>query len=159
MIGAGAWRDRSPRERAILGAAAAIAALALVAAFVWLPLERERARLHKEVPALRASVGALERQADEVRRLRAIPAAAPAKGEPLVSVLTAGGGRPPLPGAQVTVPDGKTLVVQATDVAFGGLLEWLATMQATQGLRVSAARLEALPAAGRVRGELTLSRP
>jgi len=49
--------------------------------------------------------------------------------------------------------------VQATDVAFGALLEWLAAVQASQALRVREARLEALPAAGRVRGELKLTRP
>jgi len=152
------WRERSPGERALLAAVGALAAAALVIAFVWLPLERARTRLHQQLPELRASLGSLERQADEVRRLRSLPPGAASPSEPLVSLLTAGGGRP-LPGAQLTVLDGKTLAVQASDVAFGALLEWLAAVQASQGLRVREARLEALPAAGRVRGELKLSRP
>ena len=158
MSASSLWRERSPGERALLGAVGALAALALVIAFVWLPLERARTRLHQPLPELRASLGSLERQADEVRRLRALPPAAASPSEPLVSLLTAGGGRT-LPGAQLTVLDGKTLAVQASDVAFGALLEWLAAVQASQGLRVREARLEALPAAGRVRGELKLSRP
>ena len=152
------WRDRTPRERSTIGAIAAVAALALLVAFAWLPLERTRARLQKQLPDLRASLASLERQADEARRLRALPPVAATRNEPLVSILTAGGGRP-LPGAQLTVLDGKTLAVQASDVAFGTLVEWLAAMQSSQGLRVAEARLEALPAAGRVRGELRLSRP
>ena len=157
MSASSLWRERSPGERALLGTVGALAVAALVVAFVWLPLERARARLHQQLPELRASLGSLERQADEVRRLRTLPAAA-SQPEPLVSILTAGGGRP-LPGAQLTVLDGKTLAVQASDVAFGALLDWLAAVQSAQGLRVREARLEALPAAGRVRGELKLSRP
>ena len=158
MSAASLWRDRSPRERSIIGVLGALVALALLVALAWLPLERTRARLNQQLPGLRASVSALEAQAEEARRLRSFPPAAAAKGEPLVSILTAGSGRP-LPGAQLTVLDGRTLVVQATDVAFGGLLEWLAAMQASQGLHVQQARLEALPVAGRVRGELRLTRP
>jgi len=158
MSAASLWRERSPGERAMLGALGALAAGALLIALAWLPLERWRARLHQQLPELRASLGALERQAEEVRRLRALPPAAAAQSEPLVSLLTAGGGRP-LPGAQLTVLDGKTLAVQATDVAFGTLLDWLAAVQASQGLRVREARIEALPAAGRIRGELKLTRP
>ena len=157
-MSAAPWRDRSPRERAVLGAVGAMVALALLVAFAWLPLERTRASLQQQVPGLRASLASLERQSEEVRRLRALPPVAAAQAEPLVSVVTAGGGRM-LPGAQLTVLDGKTLTVQASDVAFGTLLEWLASVQASQGLRVREARLEALPAAGRVRGELRLQRP
>jgi general secretion pathway protein M len=157
-MSASLWRERSPRERAVLGAVGALAAFALLVAFAWLPLERTRSSLQRQLPGLRASLATLERQAEEVRRLRALPAVAAAQAEPLVSVVTAGGGRT-LPGAQLTVLDGKTLGVQASDVAFGTLLEWLASVQASQGLRVREARLEALPAAGRVRGELKLQRP
>jgi general secretion pathway protein M len=158
MNAASLWRDRSPRERMVLGAVGAAATLALVVAFAWLPLERKRASLQRQLPGLRASLGALERQAEEVRRLRALPPVAAVQAEPLVSVVTAGGGRM-LPGAQLTVLDGKTLAVHASDVAFATLLEWLSSVQASQGLRVREARLEALPTAGRVRGELKLQRP
>ena len=54
--------------------------------------------------------------------------------------------------------DKKTVSVRGDDVAFGSLIEWLAAVQASQGLRVDSARIEALPAPGRVRAELRLSR-
>jgi len=151
------WHDRSPFERRVLGALAALCAVALFVAFGWLPLERTRTRLKAEVPALRASIAALERQADEVRRLRALPAVAGSPAEPLASLTTAGGRT--LPGAQLSVLDGKTVILTAADVAFGALLEWIASVQAAQGLRVQAAHIEALPAAGRVRAEVKLARP
>jgi len=152
------WHDRSPFERRVLGALAAFCVVALVIALGWLPLERTRTRLKAEIPTLRASIAALERQADEVRRLRALPAAAPSPAEPLASLTTAAGAGTP-PGAQLSVLDGKTVVLTGADVAFGTLLEWIASAQATQGLRVQAAHIEALPAAGRVRAELKLARP
>jgi len=48
--------------------------------------------------------------------------------------------------------------VSGADVAYGALLEWLGAAQASHGLRVESAKLDALPAAGRVRAELVLTR-
>jgi type II secretory pathway component PulM len=139
------WMDRGPAERILLIAIAVIAVLALVIAFIWLPLERTRARLVAELPALRASAATLERQAGEAKRLRSMPALAAGAAEPLASLVTAGGGGS-LPGAQISVLDGKTIAVTGADIGFGTLLEWIAGVQASQGLRVQTARIEALPA-------------
>lgn len=156
-LAARAWTDRSPRERTAIAWIAGIAVVALFIAYAWLPLERARTRLSTQLPELRVSLATLEREADEVRRLRARPPVAATTAEPLVSIATAAGGNP-LPGARISVLDGRTLVVSGSDVAFGALLEWLASVQARQGLRVESARIEALPARGRVRAELRLSR-
>jgi len=149
------WSGRSPREQRVLGVGAVLLLLAL--AFVlWFESERTRARLNAELPRLRASIAALERDAAEVQRLRAFPAtsAEPGARSPLVTLATNAGG---LPGAQVAVLDDKRVKVTASDIGFGALLEWLRNAQATHGMRVESARLDAL-AAGRVRAELTLTR-
>lgn len=152
------WTSRSTHERAMLALVGAFALVVLFVAFVWLPLERSHARLAEQVPALRASLATLERQAGEAQRLRALPPRAPsAAREPLASLATAAGGKA-LPGAQISVLDGRTVRVIGTDVSFGALLEWLAAVQAAQGLRVDSARIDALPVPGRVRAELQLSR-
>lgn len=158
MSAARFWRERSAAERRILVLVALVAGVAALAAFVWLPLERKHARLASELPGLRASVATLERQADEVRRLRALPARSAAPAEPLASLVTAAGGTS-LPGAQFSVLDGRTLAITASDVAFGALLEWIAAAQASQGLRVQSAHIEALALPGRVRAEVRLARP
>ena len=44
------------------------------------------------------------------------------------------------------------------EIAFGALLEFLRNAQLTHGMRVESARLEAMPAPGRVRADLLLSR-
>ena len=144
------WRGRSARERRVLAWGGTVASVLLFVALAWIPLARTHARLEREMPAVRASVDSLQRQADEVRRLRALPAVAPA--------AAAQGSTPPLPGAQVTTIAPGRLRVVASDVAFGALLDWLTAVEAAQGLRVESARIEALPTSGRVRADLTLER-
>jgi general secretion pathway protein M len=150
-----AWQSRGARERRNLGAAAGALALVLVATFVWLPLERSRASLDLELPRLRASIDSLQRDADEVKRLRAAAPPAGAPPSPLATLGTNGGG---LPGAQLVVLDERRVRISGGDVAFAALLEWLRNAQVTHGMHVESARLEALPAPGRVRAELVLAR-
>jgi len=70
-----AWHLRPAHERRTLSIVGAVVVLVLIVAFAWLPIERSRARMAAELPRLRASIDALERDANEVRRLRVLPAA------------------------------------------------------------------------------------
>jgi type II secretory pathway component PulM len=54
--------------------------------------------------------------------------------------------------------DDKRVRLTGADVSFAALLDWIAAVQASHGLRVDAARIDALPTAGRVRAEITLAR-
>jgi type II secretory pathway component PulM len=150
------WAGRSVRERRVLQWAAA--ALVLALAFVlWLEAERTRARLNAELPRLRASIAALERDAAEVRQVRSLPVA-PAQAlaqSPLAALATNGGG---LPGAQIAVLDERRVKVAGEDVGVAALLEFLRNAQVTHGMRVESARVDALAMAGRVRVELLLAR-
>jgi type II secretory pathway component PulM len=154
-----AWRARPERERSLLAAGALVIAVMLYVALVWIPLERMRVRLGADLPSLRASISALERDAAEVKRLRATPSSVPQNRSPLAPMMAANTWARELPGVQLTVPDEKHVRLSGSDIAFTSLLDWLATAQAAHGLRVESARIEALPAAGRVRAELTLARP
>jgi general secretion pathway protein M len=151
------WRSRSTRERRNVAAGLAVLGVVLVAALVWLPLERMRARLAADLPEMRSSVSALERDAEDVRRVRALPATILANPAPLAPLIASAWGRD-LPGVQFTVPDEKHVRLAGADLSFTALLDWLANAQAAHGLRVESARIEALPAPGRVRAELTLAR-
>jgi type II secretory pathway component PulM len=152
---ANAWSRRSPNERRALAIGACVVGAILVVTLVWLPLERARARLANDLPRLRAATAALQRDAEEVKRLRAMPQAVAVTNSPLASLATNGGG---LAGAQFAVLDERRVRVTGADVSFAALLEWLRNAQATHGVRVESARLEALPAPGRVRAELLLAR-
>jgi type II secretory pathway component PulM len=155
---AGAWRSRSPRERSLVTAGLVVLAVMLVAALVWLPLERARVRLAAQLPELRASVLGLERDAEEVRRVRTLPPTIPANPAPLAALMAANAWARELPGVLLTVPDEKHVRLAGADVSFTALLDWLTIAQAAHGLRVESARIEALAAPGRVRAELTLER-
>ena len=126
----------------------------LVYALAWLPLERARARLDAELPRLRASIAQLKRDADEVKRLKIVAPTVAGNPTPLAALAAQG----VLTGAQVSVPDDKHVHVVSGDIAFTKLLDWLVTVQSTHALRVENARIDALPVAGRVRADLTLSR-
>lgn len=141
------------RERNVIawGVGILLAALALV---LWVDAERSRQRLAAELPRLRASIAALERAADEVGRIKAMAAVQAAPASPLVTLATNSGG---LPGASITVLDERRVRLTG-EVAFGALLEWLRNAQATHGMKVDSARLDALGPPGRVRADLTLSR-
>ena len=93
--------------------------------------------------------------AQEVKRLRSQPVAPAGTAAPLASLATNAGG---LPGAQVTVMDERRVRVTGADVSFTALLEWLRAGEATHRVRVESARLEALPAPGRVRVEMVVAR-
>ena len=150
-----AWQGRSDHERRALAFAGLAVAAVLLFALVWLPLERARTRLAAELPSLRASIASLEEQAAVVRRLKAMPARA---GATASGLGTLAGSPAALPGAQVAAIDERRLRLAGADVGFAQLLEWLATVQASHGLRVESARLDSLPTAGRVRAELVLTR-
>jgi general secretion pathway protein M len=151
-----AWTRRSEGERRILAAGGGLAALLLFIAFVAIPLERARARLAHEVPELRASVEFLRKDAGEALRLRALPPAGTGPATSLAAI--AAGSLAPPPGARLAVADDRHLRLTGEDVAFGALVDWLATSAAAQGLRVERARLDALATAGRVRADVTLGR-
>jgi type II secretory pathway component PulM len=151
------WDRRSSGEQRTLRLAAGLLIVAALG-IACLEIERTRARLDAELPRLRASIAGLERDAAEVKRLRSVtPVAAQAQsaGAQLVTLATNGGG---LAGAQIAIVDDKRVKVSGADVGFAALLEWLQNAQATHAMRVESARLEALPAAGRVRAELLLTR-
>ena len=140
--------DREIRIAAVL--VVAVAFLLLVAA--WIPLERSRTRLSAQLPALRASLETMQREADEARRLKAMPPAANQQA-PVAALASS-----PPAGAQVTALDPKRVRLVAGDAAFGTLLDWLSAAQASHGLRVESARIEALAAPGRVKADIMMSR-
>ena len=152
------WGGLGHRQRRLLWGAAVILLLAVLAAF-WIQAEHSRAQLAAELPRLRASIAALERDAIEVARLRSLPAA-PARGpaaarSPLAALATDAGG---VPGARITVLDERRVRLASDDMAFGALLDWLRRAQSSHGMRVDSARVDALAAPGRVRAELILTK-
>lgn len=154
------WRARPARERFAIAAVGFAAFALLFVAFAWLPLERHRARLAAALPALRASVVEMRAQADEVKRLKALPPRSPsANPAPLASLLAAGTLAQGLPGARFSPVDGKRVRLVVDDASWARLVEWMSSAQSLHGLATETARVEALATAGRVRAELVMVAP
>ena len=154
------WRGRSPRERLVIGAVGLVVLAAIAWAFLWLPMDRHRARLETELPALRASVVQMRAQAVEVKRLKATtPRTQAANPAPLASLLSAGTLAQGLPGARLAPVDGKRVRLAVDDASWPRLVEWVSAAQSLHGLTAEAATVEALPAAGRVKAEFVLAAP
>jgi general secretion pathway protein M len=152
-----AWEARAPRERRII---AALAAILGAAAYVLLvhSTDRGREQLRASVAALRTQAAVLDQQAAEHQRLRAAPAT-PASPTDLRTLVQSRTDAARLSGAmtRIDAPDADHVNVAFGAVSFADWLAWTAALQAQQ-VRVEAARVEALAAAGMVSATATLSR-
>ena len=150
------------RERVFVAAGAAFVVLALVYAFVWLPLDRHQQRLA-------ANVASWERSIAELAPLKALAAggAAPVPSSigggqtPVVIVdqtLRARGLDGALQRSQPTTSDG--IRVEFEDVAFDELVLWLGDLNRQFSMQVSSGSVSAASRAepGRVNATLTLER-
>lgn len=158
MIGRAPWASRSPGDKRVILASAAITAALLLIAFAWLPLERARTRMAAQLPALRASVEQMRAQSAEAKRLRALPARTGAPGSTPAALAASASLAQALPGARASTLDPRRVKVAVDDASWTRVLEWLAA-QAAQGLAVESAQVEALAMRGRVRAEFVLAAP
>ncbi len=147
------WATRSEGERTLWISIGALVALVLIIVLAWLPLERSRTRLSAELPRARASLEGMRRDAAEAKRLRAMPQSVSNAQAPIAALANA-----PAPGTQVTALDARRVRISGSDVAFNAILQWILAAEASHGLRVESARLDALPAPGRVKADVVLSR-
>lgn len=151
------WESRTPRERAIIAALAALLAIAL---YAWLVHAgtRERAKLRASVVLLRAQATRLDQQALEYSRLRAAPAAT-ASATDLRTLVQSRIDVAGLARALVRIdaPAADQVLVVFGAVAFSDWLNWIAGLQSQQ-IRLESSRIEALSTPGMVSVTVSLSR-
>jgi len=154
------WQARAPRERLVIAVLAAFLAVLLYVGFVQ-SASLARIQLEKSVSRLRAEAVLLNRSADEIVRLRALPAAIQPAPVPDLRALmqlrvdAAGFGGSlrsiePLDAGQVRVTFGA--------VSFVDWLAWVEALQAQQ-VRLDTTRVEALATPGMVSVTATFARP
>ncbi len=152
------WRARSPRERLTLGGGAALLVLALGYAYAWLPMQRDLEQLRPALPQLRAQAEQVRRDAAEVVRLRARPAA-PADAASLTALIerraAASGLRDRI---ETIIPqDAGRIRIRLAQVGFDAWLGWIGELQAAHGVRVESVAIEATDEAGMVRVEAVMA--
>jgi len=151
-----AWKARSPRERMVVAALAAVLGAACYLLLLQ-SAERGRGQLRTSVAALRTQAALLEQQAAEHQLLRATPAT-PASTTDLRALVQARADAARLSGmTRIEAPDADHVQVVFGAVPFADWLGWVAALQA-QHVSLEAARIEALSAPGMVSATATLSR-
>ena len=152
-----AWAARSPRERLVL---VALAALLGCSAYLLImrAADRGREQLTARLAVLRVQAARLERQAAEHERLRAAPAASTSPGD-LRSLVQARTDAAHLTKAvtRLDALDANHVYIAFGAVSFADWLAWAATLQ-SERVRIEGARVEALSAPGMVSAAATLTR-
>ncbi|HKL76820.1 MAG TPA: type II secretion system protein M [Gammaproteobacteria bacterium] len=156
------WRERAPREQALLGGGAVV--LLLTVAYLMIePVLEERRRLAAEIPQLRQDLAWMQEHLAEVQRLRRAGTATPrSEGAPrLTPARVEGALRQAGLGEQVAglrpAGDGGVRVT-FEQVAFPELAQWLHRLHQDSGATVTKARVRRLSGeAGMVEAQLTLN--
>jgi len=148
------WQGRNTRERALIAMGGAALAVAVLWAYVWVPLEADRVRLVAALPTLRAQAQQVALQAADVERLRAAArgrgGAAPSQVA-IEQTLKAAGLGAGVTG--VTMLGGGRVQVNLGVVPFDALVRAIAQLAESHGLAVETIALKAAGEPGRVRVE------
>ena len=154
------WRERNPRERWLIGLGLPLLLLALLYAYLWLPVQKERARLQRTLPELRASAAQLHQQAQEVQTLRQRVPASEAAANPAdpVTVMRQAATEAGLPAPQIQPDNTGRLRVRFEQVTFNPLIQWLDILQRQHGLKVETLELGAAAGGpGRVNAQIAFA--
>lgn len=156
------WLGLSAREQKVLGIGAALAALLLLYALAWLPLERARAALRLQVAAAEANLDWMRAAAPEVQRLRAGSSggAEPAVQDrrSLLARVDAGAREAGLGPSLLRVePSGEGQVrLSLQQAGFDPLVAWLEELSRRGGARVTELNVQSTGASGQVDARIAL---
>ena len=149
-------RNLPPRERWLLIGGGAGLLLVLYLS-LWLPLQRDLARLRTTVPQEKVQLAQMQVQAMEINQLRASGRVPQAGGNLLVNLeqsATANGIRSNIVRMEPEGTGGARLSLEG--VNFNALISWLASLQNQGGVRIEKATFEAQAAPGTVNARLVL---
>lgn len=154
----GFWKDRSPRERTVLVAAAVLVAGAALYALLWQPGLAASKSLSTALPRLRAQAEDMRRQQKEVLALRKKVAGEPRRGD-LKTLLQASAARTSFAQAIERSDSlaGGMVTLRIGAVSFDAWLEWVEGLQRDLGVRVETCRITALEQPGMVRVEASFA--
>ena len=152
-----AWNKLAPRERRLATIGGVLTGVTLLYVLLWLPVQKELARLRVSVPEERAQAMQMRQQAASIKPLRARSGAKPASGMLLPVIeqsATARGMRGFVKRMEADGGNGVQLTLEA--VPFNSLLSWLADLQGSHSLLVESASMDAHSAPGTVNAKLKL---
>ena len=148
------WHGRDARERALIAVGSGALTVALLWAYVWVPLETDRVRLTATLPTLRTQAQQLALQAEDVEHLRASAHArgGAAQSQSAIEQTLKGAGL----GAgvvKVAMLGGGRVQVDLGVVSFDTLAGVIAQLAESHGLAVETIGLKAAGEPGKVQVE------
>lgn len=150
------WRARAPRERLVYGLGAGALVVASLWAYVWLPVQNDRAQLAVAVPKLRAQMAETVRESAEVERLRAAARGRGAVPQGAIEEAMKAAGFGDAYAGVSSLGEGR-VQVNLRAVPFDQLMRALAALGESHGIAVESAALKAA-GEGRVQVELLVLR-
>lgn len=151
------WTNLAPRERWLVASGIAVVTLACAYLLLWEPAATGRARLAKELPALREQAAQMATLAREARTLAGhVPPrqSGEAQRTALESSLASHGLKP----AQLAI-QGETIQLQLDGIAFGAWTDWLASVRDAQRLKITEAQIRYVGAPAIVNVRAVLQAP
>jgi general secretion pathway protein M len=152
-----AWGKLAPGERRLAMIGGVLVGVTLLYVLLWLPVQKELARLRVSVPEERAQLQRMRAQAASIKPLRARSGAKPAPGTLLPVIeqtATARGMRGFVTRLEADGGTGVQLTLEAAP--FNSLLSWLADLQDSHSLHIESASMDAHTAPGTVNAKLKL---
>ncbi len=151
------WQNLLPRERWIMAGGGGVLLVALLYAYLWLPLHQQRQKLQEILPRMRLQATQLQTARDEVLRLKTQVGTGAQSNLPLQQRLTASATAQGLTLLKVDMTGEQSAVLVLDDVAFDEGLRWLHVLQTQQGLRLVAGDITRSAQVGRVNIHATVS--
>ncbi|MDE2259149.1 MAG: type II secretion system protein M [Betaproteobacteria bacterium] len=150
------WRARSLRERAVLGALAALLLALVVYGLFWQPAMENIGRLQQELPLMRSELARLQAMAAELNVSRKRTAVAVPAGAELETALRQSLRDMGLPTQKFeTRPDGR-IMLEWHDAPFSTMADWLDQVRQKWRVSVVEAHVERALHPGDVNAHLVL---
>jgi general secretion pathway protein M len=154
------WRGLASRERALVAGGGVLAVALLCYALLWAPLQRGLARLRVDVPTEYAQLQWMRAQTTRLKILRSAAPTALQNNGILSFVEQSAQAYNIRQFIKRVDPDGTNSVQLAIDGApFNSLVDWLANLQKSGGVRIETANLEPQSTPGVVNARLLLRAP
>ena len=152
-----AWGKLSPSERRLAMIGGTVVGATLLYVLMWLPVQKELARLRVSVPEERVQLQRMRLQAASIRPLRARSGAKPAPGT-LLSVIEQSASARGMRGfvTRMEADGGNGVQLTLDAVPFNSLLSWLSDLQDSHSLLVESTSMDAHTAPGTVNAKLKL---
>jgi len=149
------WNGLSADTRRLTALGTVSIAVLLFYTALWLPLQRDLARLHADVPRETEALTWMRAQAPTIKALRArmSTSAGPLRAT-LEQSATSHGVRTYITRLDADASNGARVTLE--QVPFNMLVTWVSALQAAQGLGIDDATIDAQPASGLVNATLRL---